>query len=146
MVIFHSYVSLPLRYSRSPAGCRRLWTISLRWGCATWVAGSRTESRGCGGIPLRPSELVLPLYTKNEWKITIFKWKTYQISKHTKIIARISKHTKNYGKIHHFQWVNHGKSTISIGPFSIAMCNRGYTVSPILPNVRQFFDGDKSGF
>ena len=101
---------------------------------------------GMRGIPLRPSELVLPLYTKNEWKITIFKWKTYQISKHTKIIARISKHTKNYGKIHHFQWVNHGKSTISIGPFSIAMCNRGYTVSPILPNVRQFLMGDKSGF
>jgi len=31
------------------------------------------------------------------------------------------KHTKNYGTSPCYQWVNHGKSTISTGPFSIAI-------------------------
>ena len=50
----------------------------------------------------------------------------------------------NYGKIHHFEWVNQHKSTISTGPFSIATFNY-QRVMPTL-DLQTLADDYISGF
>ena len=59
------------------------------------------------------------------------------------------KHTKNYGKIHHFQWENHGKSTISMAMFNSYISHyqrvnlEKKTISPAILEVVRF--GDNTG-